>query len=67
MQWVLVGNILATSVLLVPMGQLSDIFDRKRVYSAGFTIFVLASALASFSLDLMVLITARIFQVLVLP
>ena len=61
-QWVVVGNLLATSVLLLPMGRLSDIIDRKQVYSAGFAVFVVASALAGFSSDLMVLIIARIFQ-----
>ena len=61
-QWVVVGNILATSVLLLPMGRLSDIIDRKRVYSAGFAIFVVASALAGFSPNLAVLVIARILQ-----
>ena len=61
-QWVMLGNILTTSVLLLPMGRLSDIIDRKRVYSAGIAIFVVASALAGFAPSLMVLITARIFQ-----
>ena len=61
-QWVVVGNILVTSVLLLPMGRLSDIIDRKRVYSAGFAIFVDASALAGFSPNLAVLVIARILQ-----
>ena len=42
-QWVIVGYALTISALLVPMGRLSDIVGRKRVYIAGFTIFVSAA------------------------
>ena len=61
-QWVIIGNILATSILLLPMGRLSDTINRKQVYSAGFIIFVVASAVAGFASNLMVLIIARVFQ-----
>ena len=35
LQWVVVGYLLTISALLLPMGQLSDIVGRKRVYIAG--------------------------------
>ena len=35
-QWVLIGYALAISALLLPMGRLSDIVGRKRVYVGGF-------------------------------
>ena len=63
-QWVVVGYALAISVLLLPMGRLGDIVGRKKVYMAGFTIFVLAAALAGASqwTNLPTLITAKVCQ-----
>ena len=61
-QWVVLGYVLATSVLLLPMGRLGDIVGRKQVYIAGFTVFTLSSALAGFATDLMVLVLARVLQ-----
>ena len=61
-QWVVVGHLLTISVLVLPMGRLADIVGRKQVYIAGFTMFVLAAALAGFSTVLAVLITARVIQ-----
>ena len=59
-----VGYALAISVLLLPMGRLGDIIGRKKVYIAGFTIFVLAAALAGASqwTNLPTLITAKVCQ-----
>ena len=48
-QWVTLGYMLTTSALLLPMGRLSDIIGRKRVYVAGFSIFVIAAVLAGSS------------------
>ena len=48
-QWVTLGYMLTTSALLLPMGRLSDIIGRKRVYVAGFSIFVVAAVLAGSS------------------
>ena len=42
-QWVVVGNILAISALLLPMGRLSDIVGRKRVYIFGFVVFLIGA------------------------
>ena len=61
-QWVFVGWALTISVLLLPMGRLSDVVGRKQVYLAGFAIFVLSSAAAGFSTSLMMLIAARVLQ-----
>ena len=43
-QWVVIGEALAIAVLLLPMGRLGDMAGRRRVYIAGFTLFVLASS-----------------------
>ena len=61
-QWVTVGYALAISVLLLPMGRLSDILGRKRVYMAGLVIFVVAAAVAGFSRNLWMLILAKVVQ-----
>jgi EmrB/QacA subfamily drug resistance transporter len=61
-QWVIVGYALTISVLLLPMGRLGDMIGRKQVYIAGFTIFVVASALAGTSPNLSLLIGAKILQ-----
>ena len=61
-QWVVVGYVLAISVLLLPMGRLGDIAGRKQVYITGLIIFTLAAAWAGFSINLPMLITAKVFQ-----
>ncbi len=59
-QWIVIGHTLVISILLLPMGRLGDMVGRKRVYVGGFVIFVAASALAGFSIDLMMLIGAKV-------
>ena len=61
-QWVVVGNALAISVLILPMGRLGDIVGRKWVYVGGLVIFVAASALAGIAVNLPWVITAKVFQ-----
>lgn len=45
--WVLLGFNVATTVLLVMFGRLSDMFGRVRLYNLGFLIFTIGSILAS--------------------
>ncbi|MDA8192700.1 MAG: MFS transporter [Thermaerobacter sp.] len=45
--WVLLGFNVATTVLLVLFGRLSDMFGRVRLYNLGFLIFTAGSVLAS--------------------
>lgn len=65
--WMLLGFIIVTSVLVVSLGRIGDIYGRVRIYNLGFAVFTL------FSLALSVtwmhghgaaiwLITMRIFQ-----
>ena len=61
-QWVVVGNALAISALILPMGRLGDIVGRKWVYIGGLAIFVAGSLLAGLSANLPWLITAKVFQ-----
>lgn len=45
--WVLMGYSLATTVLLVTFGRLSDTYGRVRLYNAGFVIFTVGSLLCA--------------------
>lgn len=61
-QWVILGETLTVSALLLPIGRLSDIVGRKRVYITGFAVFIAAAALASTASDLEILILAKVIQ-----
>ena len=61
-QWVIVAEGLAISALILPMGRLSDIIGRKRVYVAGLLIFVVAALLAAASQSILALIGFKAVQ-----
>ena len=61
-QWVSLGYILTIGSLLLPMGRLSDMIGRKRVYVTGFAVFVLGAVLAGSSTTLLGLILFKICQ-----
>ena len=48
-QWVVIAEGLAISALLLPMGRLSDIVGRKRIYVSGLVIFIVAAVFAATS------------------
>jgi EmrB/QacA subfamily drug resistance transporter len=58
-QWVVIGNSLIIAALLVPMGRLSDIIGRKRIYVFGCYMFATGALLAWFSSSIFGLIVAR--------
>jgi EmrB/QacA subfamily drug resistance transporter len=60
-QWVIIGNGLTIAALLVPMGRLSDLIGRKRIYVVGALIFALGALLAALSATIFALIGARVF------
>lgn len=60
--WVVLAYLLTISVLLLPMGRLADMVGRKKVYSAGFGIFVLGSALCGAAPGPEWLVAARVIQ-----
>lgn len=61
-QWVVIGYALAISAFLMPMGRLSDIIGRKKVYIVGMMVFVVGAAIAGSSTNVLILIGAKIFQ-----
>jgi MFS family permease len=45
--WMILGFLVVTSVLVVSLGRLGDMYGRVRIYNAGFAIFTFFSALLS--------------------
>src|SRR5690349_20566531 len=60
--WVILAYMIASTVLVVTAGRLSDLFGRKRAYVLGFLIFTAASLGAGFAADGTQLILWRILQ-----
>src|SRR5437763_11644610 len=60
--WVILAYLIASTVLVVTAGRLSDLFGRKRAYVIGFLIFTVASLGAGFAADGTQLILWRILQ-----
>src|SRR4051794_7218326 len=60
--WVILAYMIASTVLVITAGRLSDIFRRKRAYVLGFIIFTVASLGAGFAADGTQLILWRILQ-----
>ena len=60
--WVILAYMIASTVLVLTAGRLSDLFGRKSAYVAGFVIFALASLGAGFSSGATELIVWRVVQ-----
>src|SRR4051794_39465175 len=60
--WVILAYMIASTVLVLTAGRLSDLFGRKRAYVLGFVVFGIASLGAGFSADGTQLILWRIVQ-----
>src|SRR5215469_13215426 len=61
-EWVVAGYGLTFAVLLITAGRLGDRFGRRRIFSIGLALFVLASALCGLANDPAVLVGARLAQ-----
>jgi EmrB/QacA subfamily drug resistance transporter len=60
--WVQAAYLLATAVLLIPLGRLSDHYGRIRFYLSGIAVFGVGSLLAGLSMNGPWLIGSRILQ-----
>jgi EmrB/QacA subfamily drug resistance transporter len=60
--WVILAYMIASTVLVLTAGRLSDLFGRKRAYVGGFVVFALASLGAGFADDVTQLIVWRVLQ-----
>jgi len=61
-EWLVSGYALTSASLLVVGGRLGDHYGRRRSFSAGVAVFVLASALCALAPDSAILVTARVLQ-----
>jgi MFS family permease len=61
-QWVVLAYLLTIGALMVPMGRLSDIVGRRRVYMAGLAVFALGGLLAGLAPSLTMLILFKVLQ-----
>ncbi len=61
-QWVVLAQTLTVSALLLPMGRLSDLVGRKRVYVVGLLLLMGASVFAASSSSVLMLIASRVVQ-----
>lgn len=62
LQWVVTAYLLAISSLLPVFGRIADMFGRKKVFSLGFIIFTLGSALCGAANSIWLLISMRVLQ-----
>lgn len=62
LQWVVTAYLLTISSLLPVFGRLADLLGRRRVYSYGFIIFTLGSALCGLATNIWFLIGMRVLQ-----
>jgi MFS family permease len=60
--WITQSYVLANTVLLLLIGRLSDIFGRVKIYTVGFGVFTIGSALTSLGLDPIQVIVFRAVQ-----
>lgn len=61
-QWVALGYLLTLATLTLGVGRLGDILGKKRIYTAGFSAFTIASVLCAFAPTVQLLITFRVVQ-----
>ena len=59
-QWLVIGFAMTVIALLLPMGRLADLIGAKRVFIMGSVVVIVGSIIAGTSVDLGVLIVARI-------
>jgi EmrB/QacA subfamily drug resistance transporter len=62
MSWVSTAYFLAIAILQVPLGRLSDIFGRKKLFMMGLVLATFASFLGGFASSVMLLIISRVLQ-----
>ena len=60
--WVVLSYNVVTTTLLLSFGRLSDMYGRVRLYTAGFAVFTLGSAISSLALSGDQLLAGRIVQ-----
>ena len=63
-QWVVLAYLMVITITLLPFGRLADMYGRKQVYTLGFVVFTVGSALCGASGSVEQLAIFRAFQAL---
>lgn len=61
-QWVVLGYLLTQTTLMLSLGRLGDMIGKKLIYTAGFVVFTIGSALCGLSPTVFWLIGFRVVQ-----
>jgi EmrB/QacA subfamily drug resistance transporter len=61
-QWVVLAYLLTLATLVLAIGRLGDMVGKKRIYTAGFSVFTVASLLCGLAPSLTWLVVFRIIQ-----
>ena len=61
-EWVAIAYLLTLAALVVPLGRVADLLGRKVLYTWGFLVFIVGSALCGLAPSLALLITFRVVQ-----
>ncbi len=62
LNWVVTSYFLASVVFLIPFGKIADMYGRKRIFSYGLIVFLIASLLSAFSPSVALLLCYRFIQ-----
>jgi MFS family permease len=62
LSWVATSFVLATAVVMIPIGRIADIYGRNKIFSYGLLIFIVSSFLCAVSPSAILLISSRIVQ-----
>ncbi len=62
LQWLLSGYVLAWASLVIPAGQMADLFGKRRLLLGGVSVFLIASVLCGIVSSAPLLILARVLQ-----
>ena len=62
LEWVVLAYLLTVTTLMLSIGRLADMIGKKPIYTTGFIIFTLGSALCGLSTSINMLIGCRVLQ-----
>lgn len=62
LSWIISSYLLSSAVILLPMGRISDLIGRKKVFSSGTVLFAVFTFLCGFSWSITSLIAFRVLQ-----